>query len=139
MKKKVPVPLPSEQCLEEAYEALSAFQLHYYQLLYFNNPPLTQPGSGGAFHVDFNPKAFMTLKIICHANPEYNFIITPYTHESKDEEILNICHMILKAINEKKEKISPRACCPLAKWQHCVCFESFACPIHGSLCIGSHD
>jgi hypothetical protein len=34
---------------------------------------------------------------------------------------------------------SKRVCCDQGKRVHCVCRVSVTCPVHGSICIGTHD
>lgn len=42
---------------------------------------------------------------------------------------------------ERRERAArhPERCCDLAVLRHCVCRVSFACPLHGAHCHGSHD
>lgn len=150
-----PVPAPDPEALIKALQLISDYQLHYYQLLYFHSPRLTNPDASFKYTDPARPfsvRRSLTnewcLEFYFTANPDYTFLIGPYlkdsngkpqTQEERDADIIHQCEAILKADAEGKQKIDNRACCPLAVYRGCVCVVSFSCVLHGQKCIGSHD
>ena len=140
---------PSYADLSAANDVRNKVKLHFYQLLYFQQPQLTAPGSPASpFEVSFDPKAAACIRIDFNGsyhfpkNPDYSFRVLPGGLDKiaeTDKDVLDKCRLILKASTEKKEKTHSRACCPLAEVKYCVCDISFACPLHGTACHGTHD
>lgn len=131
-----PKPLPSDADLDKAFKVVGDWWLHYYQLLFFHNPPLTKPGKNGyPFHIKISPEHSHCIAVE-HSKPEFNFLIT---RGMLDAEVLAKCELILS--NAHKPKINVMACCGLATnlSRPCVCAYAFECPIHGEMHIGTHD
>lgn len=139
--------MPTAGDLARASEVLRAYQLHFYQLLWFQDPKLTTPGHPGSpFDVDFHPVHRLCIQFkvtTLHGRDKgYDFIVNSgvLDHlEESDKIILSKCQLILESVRDGKEKIHRRACCPVAIFRGCVCEVSFDCVIHGTMCIGSHD
>lgn len=137
-----PYPRPSDEAMDKAWEVIDAWFLHFYQLLYFQNPPLTQPGNiGRPFNLKHSQEHSHCIRVECQPwsvlpQTEFNFLITP---DTTDETVLKYCHAILDAIAAGKTKVHPSACCALAEFSNCVCMYSFKCLIHGETHIGTHD
>lgn len=136
---------PTTDKIEAAWRVYDEWQLHYYQLLYFQRPQLTSPGKPGyPFTVMLAPNAMLCLKVVAEQAPEYSFTIHNYlpkdwTQEQYDAEIVRRCKLIKSAIAEQKQKFDVRACCGLAQRRNCICYFSCICEIHGTKCVGSHD
>lgn len=141
---------PSDTYISAARDVLRRWQLHYYQLLYFQQPRLIEPGEGSRpFNVAFEVAYGFVLRLRLNvpANRDYDFIIVGPRHnaelkqsqEDYDREILDKCHLIQEAIASRKKKPHGLACCGLAVTMPCVCSYSCKCPIHGGKCVGSHD
>jgi hypothetical protein len=139
---RVPQARPSTENLNAAFEALDAYFLHFYQLLYFQATPMTQPGQGHGRPFNLKWSLAHTHCIQVEVMPwsgrreEFDFLITP---QMTDEEVLAKCGAILQAIGNGKSKVHDMACCPLAEHNPCVCAYSFKCAIHGERHIGTHD
>ena len=104
--------LPDRDQIKEALKVLREQQVHVFQALYFNG-----------------------YRVWNVEHPQ--FYLTAF---AGDDELLDKIELIEQAIEDGKlEKISSRACCPLAEHRSCVCIESFSCPLHGTHCHGSHD
>lgn len=135
---------PTQEQIQNALGVLDDYRLHYYQLLYFQSPKLTQPGKGGyPFEVRIDPEHMACINIIPQKNKDYTFSIRPWEgakdQDAFDVEVVTKCKMILGIINEKKDKFHSKACCPLAVRRPCVCDLSYTCELHGTQCHGSHD
>lgn len=132
-----PVSCPSDDEISDAISVLSQQTLHFYQLLHFKG--LSSP-YGNPFKVE---------RVIRSGNEPTTIIqISPSGHEEyafnvyngdDDKMVLEKVKLIQDALQSGKERIDKMACCPLAKPRNCVCVASFECPIHGNMCIGSHD
>lgn len=131
---------PSTEVLNAAFEAVDAYFLHFYQLLYFQATPMTAPGTGRPFNLKWSVDHTHCIQVEVMPwsgrREEFDFLITP---SMTDEEVLAKCGVILQAIGNGKEKIMNQACCPLAEMSNCVCAYSFTCVLHGELHIGTHD
>ena len=132
-----PISCPSPEAISKAIDILSNQLLHFYQLLYFKG--LTNP-YGNPFNVE--------RATYQETNPTTNICIYPaghkefafYVHDKEDDEkVLKNVKLIQDALQSGKPKIDGMACCSLAERRQCVCVASFECPIHGNMCIGSHD
>jgi hypothetical protein len=151
MPRNAPSPCPSSRELHEAADLLGKVKLHFYQLLYFQQPQLTSPGSpAGPFEVRMHPEHSACVQFLFRGGyyfpkPEhgdYSFHITPNKLddiEKTDAEVLEKCRMIFEAARAKKEIIDKAVCCPLAEYRDCVCRVSVSCPLHGQQCWGTHD
>lgn len=131
-------PCPTNAEVSAAVQTLNDFSLRVYQILYFNKPPLAQPGNNGLYKVDVKINAghiTTRLQITRTAFPDYSFSI----RADQLYIILTNIELIEEAIANGKAKIHYLACCPLAEFSPCVCVASFRCPVHGSQCHGSHD
>lgn len=141
-KEQKPVPLPTGEAMEQAWKAIDQWFLHYYQLLYFQSPKLTEPGSerGRPFNLKQHDHHRHCLKVECQPwsgrREEFDFVIRP---DDTDATVLSKCHLILGAIASEKPKPHALACCPLAVTAPCVCAYAFKCPLHGEAHIGTHD
>lgn len=129
---------PDPAAIQHASEVLRQYQLHFYQLRYFND--LTAP-DGGPFKVEGEGTR---VRITHRRRPE--FYMTVGLHDLRtnpvpeiDGRILAGCVLIQKAVGEGKEKFNTAACCPLAEPRNCVCDVSMICPLHGTKCVGTHD
>lgn len=128
-----------------ACKILNDLKLHYYQLLYTQNPRMTCAGAGASPFEVLNDSVHQAcIKIKFKGKSEYDFFVTPgekqkLTDGEWDEQILEKCKLILCAHKEEKQKIHPKACCGLASVRLCVCEISFECPLHGVKCYGTHD
>ena len=134
-------PAPSAEEIYRAAEIFSKWALHYYQLLFFQEPKLTSPGEKGR---PFTVMHFegACLYIVATVAPEYTFsIYADLTGDQQtfDKMVLDNCRMIPAAIKAGKQKVDKRVCCGLAETRSCVCAYSYKCPLHGTKCIGSHD
>jgi hypothetical protein len=125
--------------MELSWQAIDDYFFHYYQLLFFVEPPLTEP-NGRPFNLKWDAKHRHCIVVECQPwsgrREEFDFLIGPM---SSDEEVLAHCRAILNAIAELKPKVNQMACCPLAEPIGCVCAYSFSCPLHGEQHIGTHD
>jgi hypothetical protein len=136
---------PSSEEIWKACEVYGDWLLHYYQLLYFQAPKLTEPGRPAVpFYVAYDPEHMACLRLVCHRNPEYSFIIRSLlpkdmTQKDVDADVLRKCRLILETVRAEKQKIDQRVCCGLAVATACVCAYSWACELHGGQHIGSHD
>lgn len=143
--KKVPTVAPDKTTLDAAFNAIDAWVGHYYQLLFFQNPPLTSPGyEGRPFHVAIHRKHTHCIAMTCNLAPEYSFVVRYFDHETQraaDDECLRRCNLIMTAIRECRKKPDFRACCGLAQTTGCVCTYSYSCELHApnGQCIGTHD
>lgn len=141
-----PEPAPSRVVLIAAFESIRRWRLHYYQLLWFQEPKLTEPGNSQViarpFQVLLHPDGYSTIQFKCADYPEYSFSINCGSirpqHE-QDIEVLDRCNLILRHISEEREKPDQRACCSIAVTIGCVCTYSYDCIIHGRGHIGNHD
>jgi len=137
-----PAAAPSKADISKAVETLRAWQLHYYQLLWFHEPKLTAPGRGSRpFNVDLNLDHLGCLSLNVPAAPEYGFLIlqSGLDDEAYDAKLLERCGLIQSAIKDNRRKPHSQACCGLAETRFCVCVYSCSCVLHGTTCIGSHD
>ena len=138
--KPEPKPRPSLEEMQKAWEIVDAYLLHFYQLLYFAEPKLTEPGRGRPFNVTPSPEHHHCIKVECQPwsgrRQEFDFLITP---GMSDETVLNNCKAILEAIAANKQKVNNMACCALAVPTNCVCAYSFKCQLHGEAHHGTHD
>lgn len=138
--KQEPKPRPSNEELNKAWEVVDAWFLHFYQLLYFANPKLTEPGRGRPFNLKMSTDHRHCIQVECQPwsgrREEFDFVIAPHM---KDETVLTLCNAILEAINSGKKKVHDMACCALAKQTNCVCAYSFNCIVHGEKHVGTHD
>lgn len=141
-------PAPSYADVSAAQRVLGSYQLHFYQLLYFQRPALTQPGHPGyPFDINFHPEHRSCLKVQYNGRgvdktPEWFFMVTPMGLDKiteTDAMVLEKCGLIMEEAKNPKAKVSTRACCSLAVIRNCVCTISFFCPLHGNKCIGTHD
>lgn len=137
-------PCPSEKLIHDASATYRDWQLHYYQLLWFHEPKLTQPGRNGRpLSVEFDPDHIGCLKVVVPQNPAFNFSVLNFlngkSQEEYDAEFLRKATAVVATLNSGKTKVDQRACCPLATIRGCVCAISFSCEIHGTQCVGSHD
>jgi hypothetical protein len=134
-----PKPLPSRDAIDAAYRVYADLKMHYYQLLYFQQPRLTAPGANSRpFDVRLDPERLLTVQFAVPEAAEYGFFINDFRPE-RDEEVLRKCRLVVKALRDKPEKVHQLACCGLARHRPCVCYASFDCEIHGQKCVGSHD
>ena len=138
--RRKPADLPSEAQMELSWQAIDDYYFHYYQLLFFAEPPLTEAGNGRPFDLKWDAKNRHCIRVECQPwsgrREEFDFLIGP---ASSDEEVLEHCHAILDAIQSNRQKVDQMACCPLAEGIYCVCAYSFSCPLHGEQHIGTHD
>lgn len=144
-----PTPAPLMIKLKAALDTCGEWWLHYYQLLYFQEPPLTSPAFspsfpfGRPFTVRWSSNARNCLEVVSPEKQEYNFLIRPFlnniTQEQADIHILNMCDKILAAIKNNKQKPDSRVCCGLAETVSCMCEYAYKCELHGGGHIGSHD
>lgn len=134
---------PSRNEISEALNVLRNQHLHIYQTLFFQKPPLTQPGNGGIFGIErMETSGFLTVLIKVYHQRYPSFWFTVLDNAGMLDKIKLIQEYIAKCQNAKidpENKLSDRACCPLAEHTPCVCIESFQCPLHGNSCHGSHD
>jgi len=135
-----PKPRPKDEELHKAFKVVDDWFLHFYQLLYFNTPRLTEPGLGHPFHLQFSAIYRNCIEVQCNPwngrRKEFDFLITM---NKSDEEVLSNCNAIIKAISENKASLNQTACCPLAEPINCVCTYAFKCQVHGEKHIGTHD
>lgn len=129
--KKNPPKCPSESELQIAQTILHDQFISIYQTLYYQN--LTGPGDSGEFRLVRLQDSPLTFHISHYKYPGFYFRTKTPTN------VLSSCNLILAAIKSGKLEKPPHSCCPLASSQPCVCSASFNCPIHGSMCYGSHD
>ena len=132
----IPIKKPTNDEIFNAIHILNNYRLHYYQLLFFHQPKLTQPGKGYPFHTSIDSERMGCVNIEFMPDKSYNFWINS---SEEDQKLLDKCNVIQEAFRSKKTKIDTRACCPLATFRNCVCMISFDCVIHGQKCIGTHD
>lgn len=137
-------PCPSFEEISRASEVYRNWRLHYYQLLWFHEPKLTQPGRNARpLSVEFNPDHWGCLKIAVPQNLAFNFAVLMFLNtKSQDEydaEFLRKANLVVETLKSGKTKADNRACCPLAVIRGCVCAISFACELHGQQCVGTHD
>lgn len=131
-----PINKPSNDDLFKAIKILNDYRLHYYQLMWFHQPKLTQPGKGYPFHTSINPEQLGCISVEFMPDKSYNFWISS---SEDDQSFLTKCNTILTAYRDKRTKIESHACCPLATFRNCVCMVSFDCQVHGVKCVGTHD
>src|SRR5688572_64146 len=86
-------PSPTFEEINHASKVYRDWQLHYYQLLWFHRPKLTQPGRGGRpVSIEFDPDAIGCLKAVVPQNPDFNFPVLMYlngkTQDEYDEDFL---------------------------------------------------
>lgn len=134
-----PMESPTEEEIVNAVRTLHNQWLHVYQLLLFHDPPLSNP-SGWPLRVEriYSPFGITTSLRVSYG--EYaeklglQFVVWV---GMEDEEILTKARMLIdgKAMQMRDH----RACCVYAQKVFCVCEASFECPLHGHMCIGSHD
>ena len=135
-KSRLLVSCPSDDEISNAISVLSQQTLHFYQLLYFKG--LSSP-YGNPFKVErhiVSSGLTTIIKILPNGHEEYAFYVR---NSDDDETVLKKVKLIQDALESGKEKIDGMACCPLAERRNCVCVASFECPIHGNMCVGSHD
>lgn len=135
---------PTDQELYNATMVIVNWNLHYYQLLYFNELIHPNGSNGRPFKLEFSYDKHPRLKVISTINSEYLFNISKnpadkLTQEKYDAVVLNNCALITKAIQAGKTKVNKYACCGLSIPQHCVCSYSGICELHGESHHGTHD
>lgn len=131
-----PINKPSVDEISAALKVLNNYWLHYYQLLYFEQPKLTAPGSGRPFNLRIDPERLGCIRVSFVDDTSYDFHINS---SEADQDLLAKCRLVLDAHKAKKTKVDRLACCPLATFRNCVCNVSFNCPVHGQKCVGTHD
>lgn len=143
--KQAPVALPASDALEAAQKVIGQWHLHWYQVLYFSQPRLTEPGEGRGRPFNLTASAQHRYCLKVEVQPwgqkredveHFDFLIRP---GDTDEKVLATCQMILEAIRNPKPKVHQLACCHLATHKGCVCAYAFDCPLHGERHIGTHD
>lgn len=131
-----PVEYPNIADIHKAVEILQQQHLHIYQVLYFNK--LTDP-NGFPLTVERitnNGQVSQGVKVYLKNNQSKGLYFDIYRNIS-DDELLEKSRMLIAGID--KVKVDPRACCVYATIRPCVCLISFQCPLHHSMCIGTHD
>ena len=140
--KETPKRAPSRDEINAMRRIWDDWKLHYYQLLYFQNPPLTN-ADGYPFDVKKTDRDFLGLVIVPPKAPEFEFAVyaakDDVEQESMDREVLSKIVLIQEAIKQGLKKQNRYACCGLAHQVSCVCNYKSDCPIHGIQCNGSHD
>ncbi len=129
-------PLPAMESIDSALNVLSNQMLHFYQLLYKNG--LTSPGQHGSpFKLEryFNA-GFMTPFIKISPSDDKQGSLAFLVKDEADEEVLKKVALAKEGMGKAKPSL---ACCSLAVVNPCACVASYKCPLHGSMCIGSHD
>lgn len=134
---RTPIECPTKEEIFKAVRILGDQFLHVYQVLHFNDPPLTNP-HGFPLSVKRKVTSVVTT-VIEVSNPKYikNGLYFYTNGQEPNEEILEKAKMLIEG--EKLEKPHTLACCPFAKKVFCVCRASFECKLHGNSCHGSHD
>ncbi|MDE2101705.1 MAG: hypothetical protein KGL39_30950 [Patescibacteria group bacterium] len=131
----IPTPFPSKEEWEHARKVLATGALAVYQRFYYAG--LTSANTRRPYRINFRfvegPLALMGFTATHESNPELSCF-------GKDaEELFERARMLREAWDSGRSRPSHRACCILAEFTHCVCTESFACPIHGQTHHGTHD
>lgn len=136
-------PRPTSQQMCDAWAVIDAYRLHFYQLLWCRETPLTQPGGakhGRPFALKNDEEHTHCINVLCQPwsgrREEFDFTIRP---DMTDEQVIRNCERILEAIQQGKQKIHSMACCALAEMSNCVCAYSFTCELHGDRHVGTHD
>ncbi len=133
-----PANSPSMEALSAACKVLNDHQLAVYQRLYAVG--LTAPGfPSSPFQIRRSIDHLACIEVsLNQRNIADNYAFKVRTLEEIDD-VVRKCELIAEAADAEKKKIHSHACCPLAEFRPCVCDVSFKCPIHGSMCHGSHD
>lgn len=121
--------IPTEKA-NEARTLLRQHELRLHQLLFSQR--LSSPGQGYPWKVQYTRDLFL------QASTEYKGRTIFVSGHNPDDIYINIIK-IQEAIEEGRDYLSFRSCCPLAVGEFCVCLEKLVCPVHGSQCYGSHD
>jgi hypothetical protein len=126
---------PSVEEIHNAINILSDWKLSVYQALCEYG--LTDANGYKMFIVEgcqYRGSPTYGIRVKVNGNDDgYDFSV------QSGEEAIGKAMLVVDAIKAGKQKISHRACCPLAEFLACVCLESFSCPLHGSSHFGTHD
>ena len=127
-----PAACPNEVEVSRACNAYSDQELHLYQVLFLEG--LTLPANSGILGFE-RVKMSPILRVFLRLQPTLGFEVFP--PRDTVETILEKATLLLEA--GEKERTLPYSCCSLAAPKSCVCSYSYHCPLHGDMCVGSHD
>lgn len=127
-------PRPDE--INAACQTINSAILRLHQLLYagFLNSPTYPAWIAGIASVPGQVGISNLLEAIGPDEHGKEFSIKGKT----PEEVYRLVYLFEEA--KRSGRVRPEgACCLLAEPRNCVCTQSFACPVHGTQCQGSHE